>query len=162
MATEQVDSAVGAHLVGGLKAPDAETAMSTAGAILGRHLYAVTDGETGERDQWIGWQLGKLTSIERIDWSARRRRQPGTTLRRANSSGGCTSATGTHNGAAAVRVHDRVNIAVLVLRRERAEHEHFTAPSVFPILGAIVSVALILDTALDDLSTAGRRTGGAG
>jgi hypothetical protein len=67
MATEQVDSAVGAHLVGGLKAPDAETAMSTAGAILGRHLYAVTDGETGERDQWIGWQLGKLTSIEGID-----------------------------------------------------------------------------------------------
>jgi hypothetical protein len=67
MATEQVETAVGAHLVGGLKAPDAETAMSTAGAILGRHLYAVTDGETGERDQWIGWQLGKLTSIEGID-----------------------------------------------------------------------------------------------
>jgi hypothetical protein len=41
--------------------------MSTTGAILGRHLYAVTDGETGERDQWIGWQLGKLTSIEGIE-----------------------------------------------------------------------------------------------
>jgi hypothetical protein len=67
MATEQVETAVGAHLVGGMKAPDAETAMSTAGAILGRHLYAVTDGETGERDQWIGWQLGKLTSVEGID-----------------------------------------------------------------------------------------------
>jgi APA family basic amino acid/polyamine antiporter len=33
-----------------------------------------------------------------------------------------------------------VNIAVLVLRRERVEHEHFTAPSAFPVLGAIVSV----------------------
>jgi amino acid transporter len=52
-----------------------------------------------------------------------------------------------------------VNIAVLVLRRERVEHEHFTAPSLFPILGAIVSVALILDTALDDLSTFARAGG---
>jgi basic amino acid/polyamine antiporter, APA family len=52
-----------------------------------------------------------------------------------------------------------VNIAVLVLRRERVEHEHFTAPSVFPVLGAIVSVALILDTALDDPSTFARAGG---
>ena len=29
-----------------------------------------------------------------------------------------------------------VNIAVLVVRRERVEHEHFTAPSVFSVLGA--------------------------
>jgi hypothetical protein len=61
-----VDAAVGAHLVGGLKAPDAEAAMSSAGTVLGRHLRAVTDGETGERDQWIGWQVGKLTSIAGI------------------------------------------------------------------------------------------------
>lgn len=40
-----------------------------------------------------------------------------------------------------------------MLRRERVGHRHFHAPSVFPILGALVSVALILDTALDDLST---------
>jgi hypothetical protein len=50
-----------------LKAPDAEAAMRTAGRILGRHLRAVTDGETGERNQWIGWQLGKLTSIDGIE-----------------------------------------------------------------------------------------------
>jgi basic amino acid/polyamine antiporter, APA family len=49
-----------------------------------------------------------------------------------------------------------VNFAVLVLRRERVEHDHFTAPSVFPVLGAIVSVALIVDTALDDLATFAR------
>ncbi|MBV9680506.1 MAG: hypothetical protein JO046_01845 [Solirubrobacterales bacterium] len=40
---------VGAHLVGGLRAPDAESAMRTAADLLGRHLYAITDGETGER-----------------------------------------------------------------------------------------------------------------
>lgn len=64
---QTVGTALGAHLVGGLKAPDAETAMRTTAGILGRHLHAVTDGETGERDQWIGWQLGKLTAIDGID-----------------------------------------------------------------------------------------------
>ncbi len=39
-----------------------------------------------------------------------------------------------------------------MLRGESVEHEHFTAPSVFPVIGAIVSVALIVDTALDDFS----------
>ena len=52
-----------------------------------------------------------------------------------------------------------VNIAVLTLRRENVEHEHFTAPSVFPVIGAMVSVALIVDTALDDLSTFARAGG---
>ena len=46
-----------------------------------------------------------------------------------------------------------VNIAVLVLRRDEVEHEHFSAPAVFPVLGGIVAVALIADTALDDFST---------
>jgi len=49
-----------------------------------------------------------------------------------------------------------VNIAVLVLRREEVEHEHFHAPPIFPVLGALVSVALIVDTALDDIATFGR------
>jgi len=57
----------GAHLVGGLKAPNAEAAMRTAGEILGRHLYSVTDGETGDRSQWIWWQIGKLTAIDGIE-----------------------------------------------------------------------------------------------
>lgn len=43
-----------------------------------------------------------------------------------------------------------VNIAVLVLRRDRVEHEHFHAPSVFPILGIIVCVGLLTQ---QDLST---------
>jgi basic amino acid/polyamine antiporter, APA family len=45
---------------------------------------------------------------------------------------------------------------VLVLRREEVEHEHFHAPAVFPVLGAIVSIGLIVDTALDDLTTFSR------
>lgn len=39
-----------------------------------------------------------------------------------------------------------VNVSVLVLRRERVEHEHFRAPTVAPILGAAVSLLLIADT----------------
>jgi len=50
-----------------LKAPDAETAMRTAAQVLGGHLYAITDGETGERSQWIFWQLGKLTAVDGIE-----------------------------------------------------------------------------------------------
>ena len=46
-----------------------------------------------------------------------------------------------------------VNISVLVLRRDPVDHEHFTAPSAFPVIGSVVAVALILDTALDDFST---------
>jgi methionine synthase II (cobalamin-independent) len=68
MATgQQVGTAVGAHLVGGLRAPDAEAAMRTAAGILGRHLHALTDGETGDRSQWIWWQIGKLTAVEGIE-----------------------------------------------------------------------------------------------
>ena len=49
-----------------------------------------------------------------------------------------------------------VNVAVLVLRREHVEHDHFSAPSVFPVIGAIVSIALIVDTALDDAASFAR------
>jgi APA family basic amino acid/polyamine antiporter len=43
-----------------------------------------------------------------------------------------------------------------MLRREEVEHEHFRAPAGFPVLGAIVSIGLIADTAFDDLATFGR------
>jgi amino acid transporter len=43
-----------------------------------------------------------------------------------------------------------VNCAVLVLRRDDVEHDHFRAPSALPVLGAVVSLGLILHTALDD------------
>ncbi len=37
-----------------------------------------------------------------------------------------------------------VNISVLVLRRENVDHKHFHAPTAIPIIGAIVSLALIV------------------
>ncbi len=37
-----------------------------------------------------------------------------------------------------------VNVSVLVLRREDVDHEHFTAPSVIPVLGAIVCLWLMI------------------
>jgi methionine synthase II (cobalamin-independent) len=70
MATrQQTQTAVGAHLVGGLKAPDAETAMRTAARILGRHVRSIPDGETGDRSQWIFWQLGRLSDLDGIEVS---------------------------------------------------------------------------------------------
>jgi amino acid transporter len=36
-----------------------------------------------------------------------------------------------------------VNVAVLVLRREQVSHRHFRAPSIFPVLGALVIVGLL-------------------
>lgn len=56
----------GAHLVGGLAAPTAEEAMRQTSAILGRHLTRLTDGETGARSQWIGWQIDKLLALPGI------------------------------------------------------------------------------------------------
>ncbi|MQA02467.1 MAG: amino acid permease [Streptosporangiales bacterium] len=36
-----------------------------------------------------------------------------------------------------------VNVSVLVLRKERVEHKHFKAPTVLPVLGAVVCVVLL-------------------
>lgn len=36
-----------------------------------------------------------------------------------------------------------VNVAVLVLRRDRVEHQHFRAPTIVPVIGAIVSLAML-------------------
>jgi basic amino acid/polyamine antiporter, APA family len=46
-----------------------------------------------------------------------------------------------------------VNVAVLVLRRERVEHRHFVAPSVFPILGLVISLVLLVKRVIDEDST---------
>jgi amino acid transporter len=35
-----------------------------------------------------------------------------------------------------------VNVSVLVLRRERVEHDHFHAPTIAPVLGAVASLVL--------------------
>ena len=43
-----------------------------------------------------------------------------------------------------------VNAAVLVLRRETVDHEHFRAPTFVPVLGVLACVALIVQKAFDD------------
>jgi amino acid transporter len=43
-----------------------------------------------------------------------------------------------------------VNVAVLILRREPVEHEHWHAPTALPVLGAIACLGLIVQKAVDD------------
>lgn len=46
-----------------------------------------------------------------------------------------------------------VNTAVLVLRRDPVEHEHFHAPTILPVVGVLTSLGLIVKTALDESVT---------
>jgi APA family basic amino acid/polyamine antiporter len=48
-----------------------------------------------------------------------------------------------------------VNISVLVLRRDEVGHEHFRAPTVFPVLGAVVASALLIYQAVSDITVFG-------
>jgi basic amino acid/polyamine antiporter, APA family len=48
-----------------------------------------------------------------------------------------------------------VNISVLVLRRDEVGHEHFRAPTAFPILGAVVAAALLIYQAASDITVFG-------
>jgi basic amino acid/polyamine antiporter, APA family len=43
-----------------------------------------------------------------------------------------------------------VNVAALVLRRDRVEHDHWRAPTVLPALGALACFGLIVQKAFDD------------
>ncbi len=45
-----------------------------------------------------------------------------------------------------------VNISVLVLRSDTVGHEHFRTPTAFPVLGIVVSAALLIYTAFDDIA----------
>ena len=49
-----------------------------------------------------------------------------------------------HDGLPAAAVFITVNVSVLVLRREHVDHDHFTAPSVIPVLGALVCLWLMI------------------
>ena len=59
----------GAHLVGSVNFPDAETTIRAAAEILGDRLKRIPDGEVGERFHWIAFQPDRLAAspdIERI------------------------------------------------------------------------------------------------
>lgn len=46
-----------------------------------------------------------------------------------------------------------VNTAVLVLRRDPVEHEHFHAPTILPVVGVVTCLGLIVKTAFDESIT---------
>ena len=50
----------GAHLVGSVPLPDAESVFRVCAEHLGDRLHRVTDGETGPRLDWIVWQLHRF------------------------------------------------------------------------------------------------------
>ena len=52
-------------------------------------------------------------------------------------------------------VFTAVNIAVLVLRRDPVDHDHFHAPSAIPVIGALVSLALMTTKELETFGRAG-------
>jgi hypothetical protein len=51
---------IGAHLIGSVALPDAETVFRKVAAELGPFLKRIPDGETGERGRWIWWQRKML------------------------------------------------------------------------------------------------------
>jgi amino acid transporter len=52
-------------------------------------------------------------------------------------------------------VFSAVNVAVLVLRRDPVDHSHFRAPTAIPVIGAIVSVALMTTKEAQTFARAG-------
>ena len=57
----------GVHLVGSIPLSNADTVFETACSILGQHLQRVPDGETGERSNWINWQLPLMMNMPIFD-----------------------------------------------------------------------------------------------
>lgn len=55
-----VTSPRGAHLVGSVPLDNAEQVFRTVGSALGEHVRRSPDGETGDRQQWVQFQLGVL------------------------------------------------------------------------------------------------------
>jgi len=61
MATD-TQNPCGVHLVGSIGLDTVEDVFRTVGALLGRHLQRVPDGEVGGRRLWISWQYPLLRS----------------------------------------------------------------------------------------------------
>ncbi|GAA2062402.1 hypothetical protein [Leifsonia soli] len=53
----------GAHLVGSVNLPDAETVLRTVSAHLGDRMRRIPDGEVGERFYWVQFQTGRLDTM---------------------------------------------------------------------------------------------------
>ncbi|WP_280425438.1 hypothetical protein [Nocardia carnea] len=55
-------SDLGVHLCGSVPLPDTAAVFEQVATRLGPHISRIPDGETGERDNWVVWQLPKLQS----------------------------------------------------------------------------------------------------
>jgi hypothetical protein len=55
-----MNAIIGAHLIGSVPLPDAETVFRTVARELGPYLPRIPDGETGKRGRWIWWQREML------------------------------------------------------------------------------------------------------
>jgi hypothetical protein len=55
------------HLVGSVPLESAEQVFRAAGGILGDRLRRIPDGETGERSNWILWQIERLLQVPEIE-----------------------------------------------------------------------------------------------
>ena len=57
----------GAHLVGSVPLATSSDVFSLAAGILGGHLRRLPDGETGDRTNWINWQLATLSAMPEFE-----------------------------------------------------------------------------------------------
>ncbi len=57
----------GVHLVGSVPLANAEEVFRTASSILGDRLRRIPDGETGDRTNWIGWQINFLAQNPNLE-----------------------------------------------------------------------------------------------
>lgn len=53
-------SDIGVHLCGSIPLADTEAVFEQVATRVGSHVSRIPDGETGERDNWVVWQLPKL------------------------------------------------------------------------------------------------------
>ena len=58
------------HLVGSVPLDDAEQVFRTVAGVLAGQVKRLPDGETGERSNWIGFQIGRLLAADGIEESA--------------------------------------------------------------------------------------------
>lgn len=61
------DRPVGALLVGSVPLQDSEAVFRTSTDVLGDRLRRIPDGETGERTNWIGWQVAVMAATPALD-----------------------------------------------------------------------------------------------
>jgi hypothetical protein len=63
----ETQAAVGAHLVGSVPLADADEVLLTVAEVLGDRLERVPDGETGERTEWVHFQLPVLAATPGLE-----------------------------------------------------------------------------------------------